>query len=53
MKLSLSHYGYKSFLDAKFESGSSSSFGDMTPNVSLGRKERVIKSIYPRETGLT
>ena len=26
----MSHYGYKSIPDAKFESDSSSSFGDMT-----------------------
>ena len=30
MKLGLSHYGHKSISDAKFESGSPSSFGDMT-----------------------
>ena len=30
MKFGMSHYGYKSIPDAKFESDSSSSFGDMT-----------------------
>ena len=30
MKLGMSHYGHKSIPDAKFESGSSSSFRDMT-----------------------
>ena len=30
MKLGIGHYGHKSIPDAKFESGSSSSFGDMT-----------------------
>ena len=30
MKLGISHYGHKSIPDGKFESGSSSSFGDMT-----------------------
>ena len=30
MKLGMSHYGPDSIPDAKFESGSSSSFGDMT-----------------------
>ena len=30
MKLGMSHYGHKSISDAKFESGSSSSFGNMT-----------------------
>ena len=29
MKLCMSHYNYKSIPDAKFEAGSSSSFGDM------------------------
>ena len=29
MKLRMSHYSYKSISDAKFEAGSSSSFGDM------------------------
>ena len=30
MKLGMSHYGHESIRDAKFESGSSSSFGDIT-----------------------
>ena len=30
MKFGMSHYGYESIPDAKFESDSSSSFGDMT-----------------------
>ena len=30
MRLGMSHYGHKSIPDAKFESSSSSSFGDMT-----------------------
>ena len=30
MKLGVSHHGYKSIPDAKFESSSSSSFGDIT-----------------------
>ena len=30
MKFGMSHYGHKSISDAKFESDSSSSFGDMT-----------------------
>ena len=30
MKLCMSHYNHKSIPDAEFESGSSSSFGDMT-----------------------
>ena len=30
MKFGMSHYGHKSIPDAKFESDSSSSFGDMT-----------------------
>ena len=34
----MSHYGYKSIPDAKFESDSSSSFGDMTSQNFLGKK---------------
>ena len=30
MKFGVSHYGHKNIPDAKFESDSSSSFGDMT-----------------------
>ena len=30
MKFDMSHYGHKSILEAKFKSGSCSSFGDMT-----------------------
>ena len=42
-------------LDAKFESGSSSSFGDMTShNFSLKEGDKSSNSaIYPRKTGLT
>ena len=41
MKLGMSHYGHKSIPDAKFESGSSSSFGDRRHKISLGRREQV------------
>ena len=46
MKLGMTHYGHKSIPDAKFESGSSPSFGDMTSQNFLGRRERVIKFGY-------
>ena len=39
-------YSHKSIPDAKFESGSSSSFGDLTPQIFPGMKERVIKFGY-------
>ena len=39
-------------MDAKLDAGSSSSFGDMTSQNSLGRKEQVIKFGYlPPENG--
>ena len=48
----MSHYGHKSIPDAKFECDSSSSFGDMTSQISLGRRERVMKFGYlPPENG--
>ena len=48
----MSHYGHKSIPDAKFESDSSSSFGDMTSQISLGRREQVMKFSYlPPENG--
>ena len=49
-KLGMGHYDHKSILDAKVESGSSSSFGDMTSQ-NFPRKEE--RTIYPRKTGLT
>ena len=55
MTLGVSHYGHKSISDAKFESGSSSSFGDMTSQ-NFSRKtenESSNSAIYPRKTGLT
>ena len=51
----MSHYGHKSIPDAKFESDSSSSFGDMTSQ-NFSRKKGTsheISAIYPRKTGLT
>ena len=52
MKFGMSHYGHKSIPDAKFESDSSSSFGDMTSQISLRRRERVMKFGYlPPENG--
>ena len=38
MKFGMSHYGHQSISDAKFESDSSSSFGDMTSQ-SFSRKK--------------
>ena len=38
MKLGMSHYGHNNILDAKFESGSSSSSGDMTSQNFLEKK---------------
>ena len=52
MKLGMSHYGHKSIPDAKFESGSSSSFGDMTSQ-NFPRNKGTNSAIYPRKTGLT
>ena len=46
MKLGLSHYGHKSIPDAKFESGSSFSFGDMASQIFSGRREQVNKFGY-------
>ena len=52
MKLCASHYTYKSTLDAKFESGSSSSLEIWRHKISLGRREQVIKFGYlPPENG--
>ena len=52
MELGIGHYGHKGIPDAKFESGSSSSFGDMI--ISLGGKEPNHQIwLYPRKTGLT
>ena len=55
MKFGMSHYDHKSIPDAKFESDSSSSFGDMTSQkISLGRRERVMKFGYlPPENGFS
>ena len=39
MELRMSHYGYKSILDAKLESGSSSSSWDMTSQNFVLKKE--------------
>ena len=48
----MSHYTHKSIPDAKFASGSSSSFGDMTSQNFPWKKERVIKFGYlPPENG--
>ena len=46
MKLCMSHYNHKSIPDAKFEAGSSSSFGDMMSQNFPRKKERVIKFGY-------
>ena len=48
----MSYYNRKSITLAKFESDSSSSFGDMTSQIYLGRMERVVKFGYlPLENG--
>ena len=48
----MSHYSHKSIPDAKFEDDSSSSFGNVTHKISLGRREQVIKFGYlPAENG--
>ena len=55
MKLGMSHYGHKSIPDAKFESGSSSSFGGITSQI-FSRKKRMESSnlgIYLLKMGLT
>ena len=49
MKHCMSHYTHKSIPDAKFEAGSSSSFGDMTSQ-NFPRRKR-ISAIYPGKTG--
>ena len=46
MKLGTSRYGHKSIPDAKFESGSSSSFRDMTSQNFPRKRERVIRFGY-------
>ena len=46
MKFGMSHYGNKSIPNAKFESDSFSSFGDMTSQNSLRRREQVMKFGY-------
>ena len=44
----------EAFLMQNFKSGSSSSFGDMTSQISLGRRNESSNSaIYTRKTGLT
>ena len=55
MKLGMGHYGHKSIPDAKFESDSSSSFGDMTSQNLPGKKEtsHEIRLFTPRKAGLT
>ena len=49
------HYSQKSMSDAKFESGTFSSFGDMTSqNFPLKKGNKSWNSgIYPRKMGLT
>ena len=51
----MSHYGHKSIPDAKFESDSSSSFGDMTSQNFPQKKgtSQEIRLFTPRKTGLT
>ena len=51
MKLGMSHYGHKSIPDAKFESDSSSSFGNMTSQNSEEGNESSNSAIYPPENG--
>ena len=46
LALCMSHYNEKIIADEKVESGGSSSFGDLTSQISLRRKERVIKFGY-------
>ena len=46
MKLGVGHYDHKSIPDAKFESGRSSSFGDMTSQ-NLPLKKRTSHQIRP------
>ena len=55
MKFGMSHYGHKSIPDAKFESATFSSFGDMTSQI-FPQKKRTsheIRLFTPRKTGLT
>ena len=53
MKLGMSYNGHKSIPDTKFEFGSSSSFVDMTSQISFGRREQFIRFGYlPPENGL-
>ena len=55
MKLGMSHNGHESIPDAKFESGSSSSFGDMTSQ-NFPQKKGASHQIWlftPRNTGFT
>ena len=51
----MSHYGHKIIPDAKFESDSSSSFGDMTSQNFPWKKgtSHEIRIFNPRKTGLT
>ena len=51
----MSHYGHKSIPDAKFESGSSSCFGDMTSQHFPHKKgtSHQIQLFTPRKTGLS
>ena len=44
MKFGMSHYGHKRIPDAKFESDSSSRFGDMTSH-NFSQKKRTIHEI--------
>ena len=46
----MGHYGHKSIPDAKFESGSSFSFGDMTSQ-NFGDMTSSNSTIYSRKTG--
>ena len=45
MKLGMGHYGHKSVLDAKFEAGSTSSFGDTTSQ-NFPRKKEMSHQIW-------
>ena len=46
MKFFVSHYSHKSMPDAKFESGSFYSFGDITSKMSLSRRKLVVEVGY-------
>ena len=39
-------HSYRTILDAKFEFGTFSTFGDMTHKLSLSKREQVIKFVY-------